>query len=504
MPGHRFSLRYGAIRRFGPARMAREQPWLNPEDALEELFYKGIIHRGYGTIGGYSGEIFEIPEQLFEKLPPPKTVVPQIDRVEVPRHVARDGDALIEDLFALLVRIRKESLPAPKRGGEGLSTPPALEMGSRFSGESVPERTDLLWRLLWRLGLIQAKDGIIQPGRRARRWLQLPGPARLHHTFLAWRDDRDWDELRLVPSLRCEDTGWQSDPVTARRNLLSMLGECPHSTWYSLDSFVRALKRYHPDYMRADGDFDSWYIRDAETNEYLTGYEAWDQIEGAVVRHIITSSLRWLGVVDIGRDGEGAPTSAFRITERGWALLVEDVKPSVPGTGPSVPGTGPSSSKQAAPPSPPAKIDADFNVKVPLENSLYERYQLERFAEWKSQDAQAAYRITAESIWQSQNAGIKIAQITRFLKRVSHGQVPATVLRTLQAWGGRFGRAFIRRTLLLQTVDERTMKQISDRPEIRPLLGEALSATACMVDEGHVEELIARLKALGVWPHCKI
>jgi len=223
---------------------------------------------------------------------------------------------------------------------------------------------------------------------------------------------------------------------------------------------------------------------------YLTGYEAWDKIEGAAARHIIAFSLRWLGVVDIGRVREGAPGTAFQITERGWALLVEDETPS--------------SGKQPAPPSPPAEIDADFTVIVPLENSLYERYQLERFAEWKTQDTQAVYRITAESIWRSQNAGIKIAQIMRFLKRISRDQVPAAVLRTLQAWGGRFGRAFIRKSLLLQTVDERTMKQISARPEIGPLLGEALSSTACMVDEGHVEELVERLKALGIWPHCKI
>ncbi len=149
-------------------------------------------------------------------------------------------------------------------------------------------------------------------------------------------------------------------------------------------------------------------------------------------------------------------------------------------------------------------IGDDFTVTLPLAGTLYERYQLERFAEWQSQDAQSAtYRITAESIWRGQNAGIKAEQIAQFLRRISQDRVAPTVQRALQAWGGRFGRVMMRRGVVLRTADEKTMQQIASHAELRALLGESLSPTACLVDERHVEELTRRLKAMGIWPHVR-
>jgi hypothetical protein len=78
------------------------------------------------------------------------------------------------------------------------------------------------------------------------------------------------------------------------------------------------------------------------------------------------------------------------------------------------------------------------------------------------------------------------------------------VERALQEWGKRVGRVIIRKMVLLQTVDERTMQQIRSTPAVRSLLGQALSPTACLVDEANVEELSKRLKLLGIWPHIRI
>jgi hypothetical protein len=303
----------------------------------------------------------------------------------------------------------------------------------------------------------------------------------------------------MIRSLRCEETGWVSQPALARRNLTSALARLPAETWLSLDGFIEQLSRQAPDFLRPDGDFDSWFIRDAETGEYLQGFEAWPAVEGAFARHVMARSLRWLGVVELGTSGavdgqsgaEAAASSdapyAFRITALGAALM----------RGEAVDAPAVDDPVRAV-------VTDDFRVRLSVENSQYERYQLERFALWEGQDNEAVYRITPESVWHSQNADIKVEQILAFLTRISGDQVPQPVLLNLQAWGGRFGRVSIQRAAVLRAVDEPTMQQLRGHSELRALLGEQLTPTICLVEERHVERLIDRLKALGIWPQISL
>jgi len=490
-PAHRLFRAYGAIRRLGPARIARERPWLQPANALEELLYKGLMYRAYDTVEDYYGEVLLIPQQLQERLAALGlgAAALKVQEVEAPARVKADSQALIEDMLAILVRVRQGQVAAGPTGAGGEQVPispplASLDLGPRLQGESHAERLALIGRLLVRTRLVQPSEGLLRPTTRAREWLRAADLPRLQSVYLAWREDSRWDELRHLSSLHLDDSAWQGNPVLARRALLKVLGQVRPDIWLSLDSFIEALKHQRPDYLRPDGDYDRWSIRDAQTGERLGGFESWDKIEGALARYIIACPLRWLGVVDIGYGDEDERPSAFRITEQGWATLSESPEP------PATEGSPPV-----------ATIADDFTVTLSLAGSLYERYQLERFAEWQPQDARAIYRISAESIWKSQNAGVKVEQILRFLRRISQDHVAPTVARALQEWGHRFGKVIIRKTVLLQAVDRRTMQQISSEPAIRALLGEMLSPTTCLVDERNVEALSKQLRALGIWPH---
>jgi hypothetical protein len=314
----------------------------------------------------------------------------------------------------------------------------------------------------------------------------------------AWRDDKRWDELRLIPSVICEETGWRNDPVVPRQGLLAILAELPRpaanaggsSEWLSLQAFEGALREHAPDYLRPDGDFESWLIRDADTGEYLRGIESWERVEGALARHLITRSLRWLGLVELGLEGDKPIACAFRLSELGWRMLHS--------------GGSILSEQENEPSRRVATVTEDGLVAMPLEETLYDRYQLERFAEWQSQSGEARYQITDETIWQSQNAGIKVDQIIAFLRRVTDDAIPPAVMRQLFACRARFGRAVVLRTALLQTADEETMALIMANPQVRDLLGESLSPTVCLVHERSVDELVERLKELGVWPRLRL
>jgi len=489
-PGHRLFVKYGNIRRLGPAAMEREQPWAHPESILEELYYRGVIYRAYAAVAGYYGEVYFIPRDLLGPLQKLESAVPALDvhKAPAPTRIEHDGSALAEDLLGFLVRIRQGRISAsgPERTRKGSSALDELDLAPRLVGENHPERLALLRRLLWRLELLQDQKSILRPSPTARKWLRLPDHHRALSIYFAWRDDPHWDELDRVPSLRFDDRGRQTNPIVARSNLLQVLAKCPAGHWLLLSSFLEALKHHRPDFLRPDGDYDSWHVRDVRSGEYLTGFASWERVEAALATHTIISSLRWLGVVDLGYGGENAEPTAFRITDQGSALL------SAESPAPQAEATSSSSL--------PATVGDDLTITMSVTNSTYERYQLERFAEWEAQDSVATYRMTADSVWKGYNAGVKTAQIAGFLKRITKDQVPPAVSRTLQAWGGRFGRATLRKMVLLRTRDEPTMSQIRSHPKARGLLGETLSPTMCLVDEENAEELIEQLKDMGIWP----
>jgi len=489
VPGHRFALRHGPIRRLGPSRLAREEPWVRPANAAEELYYRGLIVRTYGTIDEHYGEVFAVPDQILARLPPMEPPSERLagHEVPLPARVRSDGAAMIEDILAVLAHIRQQHVAPQRDAGDSPHVPPIpiahVDLGSRLLGEREPDRLDLLRCLVWRLKLVHESRGALRPTPRARAWLRLDDVRRHHAVVLAWRDDPHWDELERMPAIRQEDPGRGYNLVPARRALLEFLARYG-GAWRALDGVIADLKRDRSDYLRLDGDYDSWHLRDTATGAYLSGFEAWDRVEGALASFLFTHSLRQLGVVEIGEDAEGQPT-AMRLTTLGEALLTKRHTPD------GTPQDG-----QA----PPATIDDDMVIAIPVAGTMYERYQLERFANWLGQDGVARYAITEDSIWRSYNTGVKTDQIDHFLRRTTGDRIPDVLARNLLAWGGRFGRATMRHAVLLQTVDEATMKQIRSRPELRRLLGELMGPTTCLVEVRHADAVLERLKAMGIWP----
>ncbi|MGM0401576.1 MAG: helicase-associated domain-containing protein, partial [Chloroflexota bacterium] len=491
-PSRRLSTRYGNIRRFGPLRMERERPWLQPDNALEELFYKGLVYRAYGNVDDRYGEILFIPQELLVRLYTLKgdELEVKAQAVPAPERVVEDGQRIMEDLFAILVYMRREQPPVPPKGQDPLTTLEEMNLAPRLLGVLDPQRAQFLWHLVWALDLALEGDGLLQPSLRARDWLQLSDARRMQSLYEAWRDDAQWDEFHLVPSLRCEAIGRPGDLTDARHTLLRALNEHAPNGWFSLDAFVDILNRHYPNYLRPDADLQSWDLRDAETNERLRGFESWDRVEGTLARHMLKTSLRWLGVVKVGYRQESRQPTAVSITPLGRRLL-NDQEPVEEKAG-AFTST-----------SPLATVKDDLTVEVACQNTLYERYQLERFAEWQKQGERAFYRITEESLYKGLNTDIKVEQIIHFLQRITGDGVPSRVVQKIRDWGARFGRVSIREVILFQTVDEETMERLQGHPETGELLGKRISPTACLLGKERVPELVQQLKALGIWPKAK-
>ena len=88
----------------------------------------------------------------------------------------------------------------------------------------------------------------------------------------------------------------------------------PKQEWWALEGFIMAVKETEPDFQRPGGDYDSWYIRGEDSEEYLTGFDNWEAIEGALLEYYLTGPMHWLGLVDLADE-------AARLTAYGRAFL---------------------------------------------------------------------------------------------------------------------------------------------------------------------------------------
>jgi hypothetical protein len=487
MRAHRFLRRFGEIRRFGPGSMAREAPWRAPANAAEGLWYRGLIARAFADQEGTVIEFVFIPSDLVPLLPPPAADRASfgIPSAQVPHSVRLGDPALIDDLCTLLalaqrgdLRLRRERLYP-----DGEQIPAAID---RFQERFLIRDeacTLLLYHLAQSAGLVRVEGRTLHLNREAaRRWLKESRPQQLWALQDAWLEDATWNDLWHVPGIRCEETGWRNDPLLARKAVLDLLSLCEADTWLSIPGFVGAVRDQFPDYARPDGDFESWYIRDVRTGEYLTGFEHWDQVEGALLAYLISGPLHWLGIVSLGYKEGWKKPSAFRITPWGAAFL-------------HLPHASPQDL-----PLQPALIAPDDTVTLPREAPLSDRFQLERIADWRASGPEYMYAITPVSLGRALSAGIKVEQIERYLQRISEDSVPAAAIIRLKSWADRYGQVRLRHVAILETRTPQVMSELRAHERVRGYLRQVLSPTMALVRESDWTLLTQELYRAGYLP----
>ncbi|MFC2030967.1 helicase-associated domain-containing protein [Chloroflexota bacterium] len=485
MRAPQFSRSFGQVRAIGPGRLEREAPWRDPASPAEELLYLGFMFRAFYQDEGGPGEFVFVPDDLLPMLPGPQhgPSVFSVETIGVPRHEGRrdgDGGALVFDLFAYLAYVQNHDVHPYADGRLG-----RRDLGSLQGRLTDPDtrRLAFLRHLAERLGFLALHDRTLRlEAAQVRQWLTQPLSSQVATLQRAWLDDSSWNDLCRVPSLQCDpQTDWHQrhNPVAPRFALLALLARCPRDAWWLAASFVASVKEAHPDFQRPDGDYTSWYIRDVDTGAYLSGFEAWEQVEGAYVADLLVGVLKWLGVVESA--GTGVLESGdlvCRLTEAGLRLL--DLLPDGP----------------ESPPPLSVSVGADFRVTVPEPVNLYTRFQLERFAVIESTNP-CGYRLTAGSIMEALSRGIQIEQVLAFLQQASEGPLPANVVGQLRLWAGRFGQVALEEVALLTVKEERVLKELSVLPETRSLIDTMLSPTVALVLKRDLPRLHRELRALG-------
>lgn len=478
---HRFEQQAGEIRRFGPGSLAREAPWRSPANPAEGLWYQGLIARGFAQEAETVVEFAFIPDDLRPLLPPSQAGHEPFE-VSVERDpdvVDLGGTEAVDDVCTLLGLAYAGELH--NQGGQ-------LEEDSEEQALAQllePDRARLgfLLHVARAAGLLRPLGRSIHIARdRVRRWLEQARTLQLRVLQEAWRGDDEWNDLWHVPGIRCEETGWRNDPLAGRAAVLDLVGRCPRDAWLSIRAFVGVVRELESDYLRPDGDFGSWYIRDVRSGEYLVGFEHWDQIEGALLAYLIAGPLHWLGMVSLGRPRGWEKPAAFRLTTWGAAFLglphdpFEDLPPQ------------------------PARVSPDATVTVPQEASLSERFQLARIAEWRASGPEYVYQVTPASLGRALGEGIQVERVERFLRRISDDSVPAAGIARIRDWASHYGHVRLRRAAILEARSAGVMGELRANARIRGYLRQAVSPTVALVRDSDWEALIAELHRAGYLP----
>jgi hypothetical protein len=461
LPWAQFTRQYGELRQMGPARRDKEQPQRNPQSVTEMLWYRALVARAFFDAEDGPLEFAYLPDELLAVLPiESKREEKPFGRAARPSEreiVSAASDAILDEACTLLAGRRLGMSEAEMATAEDWRMPPAtltaLLQAARIldkQGKPIPEATRLF---------LAAERG-----------------EALGLLVKAWLASAEFNELRQMPGLQSEG-GWQNDALAARQKVLDYAHSAPAGEWWFLPSVVADIKARQPDFQRPAGDYDSWYLRDANGN-YLRGFAHWDAVDGALVAYLIRGPMHWLGLVDLAAAAEGQPAIAFRWTRRSAQLLRGETVEL------------PKESEKIT-------IDSQGKIQVPRLAGRTLRYQIARFGDWLPRKRGAYYyQVSARSLNRAQKQGLEVRQLLAVLKTHSSAALPPNLLQALKRWEQHGSQAQLEQVLVLRVGSAAALKALRASKAAR-YLGDPLGPTAILVKAGAAQQVLQTLVELG-------
>jgi len=453
MPWAAFARQYGEIREAGPGRRDREQIYLNPISAAEALFYRALLARAFFDTSSGAQEFAYIPEDLLKVIPvgaeqgaPKGYALPPLGRLATPQerqHPIQASDRLLDDTTTFLA---------------------ALRMGLEPPETQVPVKVIRL--------LLEAAKVIVKGSPQAeavKGFLEMPRGEALSMLAKAWQASEDINELRLLPGLQCEGE-WTNQPLVTREFILGLLKAIPDEKWWSLPAFIHDIKGRFPDFQRPSGDYDSWFIKRILDGTYLRGFASWDEVEGALIRYLITGPLFWLGEVDLATLVDSEIILAFRVNKKQVASI-ENGKLTVASNG---------------------------RISVPRLVPRVTRYLIARFCEWEEDRLEEyRYRVSTRSLKKAKEQGLKVGQLLSLLAKNAAAEIPPAFIKALKRWEAKGTEARMETQTILRVSRPEVLEELRKSKAAR-FLGESLGSVAVVVKPGAQSKVLAALAELGL------
>lgn len=470
IPWPLFTRRYGEIREMGPGRRDRERPYLSPISPAEVLWFRALIARDFLDSPSGPQEYAYIPDELIALLPKSLQKTPSaLGRPSLPSERAfliLSNDQILDHACTLTAALRLGFSP---------KSPEFKSMAWKIPYKYALKPEDLL-ALLITAEIIDPEENYPDP-EDARHFLEMERGKALAFLARAWMHSKLYNDLHQLPDLKIEGE-WRNDPLQTRYRILEFLSIVPKDTWWSLHSFISDIKDTHPDYQRTAGDYDSWYLRDVTTGEFLRGFEHWDQVDGNLIRYIVTGPLYWLGIVDLATPSQGASPTAFRLSK--WA---DDLLNGAPPQGLENEDDS-------------LLVSSDARLRVPRLVARTARYQTARFCTWENEkDGVYSYRITPASLERARQQGLQITHLLKLLHRYALA-VPPSLVTALERFEKYGSEARMESVMILRLRSPKMLKSLQDSRASR-FLGDQLGPTVITVNPGAREQVLSILAELG-------
>lgn len=495
VPVATFARQHGDVRLMGPAALAREEPWFEPANAAEALWYRGFLYRGFDETEDGPVEFYYLPHELQAQLADtdddaPVRVEPAAPADRTPGH--NDADDISKEAparatrYTMLTPVEAPAqwVTAPVDAVDDMTTMLAMaQMGQLQAGQGARlqpylyngnlVRLGLLTTMALEMGLLKQVGESYRPSRAAVPWLKEGREAQLRALAEAWSQSA-WNELRHVPELICEGSGWSNDPIAARTAVLDALTLTEE--WFAVAELVAFIKKEDPDFQRPHGNYDVWYIRERVTGEYLTGFEQWDQVEGRLLRYLLLAPMQWLGLVETADEHR-----RYRLTARAVAWLhdtaVDDTDVNIP-----------------------LVVRPDATLLVPFNANRYQRFQAARIAAPLpvSIGQPFEYQLTPRSLQLAQEQKITPERVLAFLEQSSGRSIPASTKRAIERWAENGTEGRLEQVVVLRVADAAILETLRQHPKTRPFLGESLGDLTAVVQADQWSELCVAAAQLGL------
>ncbi len=320
------------------------------------------------------------------------------------------------------------------------------------------------------------------PGPRLDSWVTLSFAVQLRRLFALWLEDRHLPEEPEVPLL----LGRSADLPAARKRLAVHLAACPLDTWLSLDSFLQHVRAVDP-YLLCS--------RDEIVRQYgvkgLRDFEArWMNHEGLLLGSMITGTLLWMGLVDVGRERNGTAV-AFRLTPAGAQVLNHP--------------------DALIPPESPAQallVQPNFDVLV-LAPDGPAIWALLGCADLARHDHVSVYTLTKDSVLRARSSGRAPAQVQQFLSANSQKPVPQNVMQSIADWGGSYKRVMLQKATLVEVDNAEVLDELLSSRRLKGFIARRLTPTVALIRlprttvwtrDDPWQKLAKELKGAGYFP----
>jgi hypothetical protein len=331
--------------------------------------------------------------------------------------------------------------------------------------------------MLHSMGLVQ-ENGQVDP-EKSRQFLEKsPGDAVLF-LFRHWLESATLNDLRMLPGLVFEGS-WSNDPLLPRKVVVDLLRQLEGTTWWSISSLIKEIQFTQPDFQRPAGDYDSWFIRRKSDDEYLRGYDAWDEVEGLLIRYLIHGPLHWLGLLELGSTGKGKPALSFKLSPLA-ASMISFQAPELN----LVPAKN-------------IRITPEGKLHIPVGISPALHYQVARFGLLQKETQQGfLYQVASSSLQNAIEQGLKPTQLAALIKRATPSTVPPKFLQMLERFEKHGSEAQLEKSTLLRVKDPALLETLRKDPRAAALLGEPLTMTIIKINPGAEPALMTILAELG-------